>query len=444
MANSANPEINKKIATSALGTLVIATVFFYLGDRYAETLVTYPGQIFDHLSDAFLSMWQTIKDAPFALDMTSNSLLFGGACFLIIWMIWLRYVAFIGNYRSGEESGSARWGTLKEGKKFKDLQTEDNNLLFTKNFGLALHRPKFDPEYDRNLNVLVVGGSGSGKTFNYVTPNICQLNTSYFVTDPKGTLLKDAGYLFTDNGYKLKSFNTINLDESMHYNPLKYVNVFNAEDIEGIPPENAPVHLNDRTATIAQNLEESSRCPVIESSGYLGSAAYSPATDRILIAPRETFRSDEAFTRVLLHEMTHSTGHPSALARELDTRFGSPSYAEEELVAELGSLFLSADLGIQNTELEGEFYENHVSYLQSWMNALENDPSYLFKAASKADHADTFIMERYEEELGKNIEIDAPELEEEVSLAGESHDMASASEHQPESEMPENVLSTVL
>ena len=223
MANSANPEINKKIATSALGTLVIATVFFYLGDRYAETLVTYPGQIFDHLSDAMLTMWQTIKDAPFALDMTSNSLLFGGACFLIIWMIWLRYVAFIGNYRSGEESGSARWGTVKEGKKFKDLQTEDNNLLFTKNFGLALHRPKFDPEYDRNLNVLVVGGSGSGKTFNYVTPNICQLNTSYFVTDPKGTLLKDAGYLFTDNGYKLKSFNTINLDESMHYNPLKYV-----------------------------------------------------------------------------------------------------------------------------------------------------------------------------------------------------------------------------
>ena len=148
-----------------------------------------------------------------------------------------------------------------------------------------------------------------------------------------------------------------------------YWNVFNAEDIEGIPPENAPVHLNDRTATIAQNLEESSRCPVIESSGYLGSAAYSPATDRILIAPRETFRSDEAFTRVLLHEMTHSTGHPSALARELDTRFGSPSYAEEELVAELGSLFLSADLGIQSTDLEGEFYENHVSYLQSWMNA---------------------------------------------------------------------------
>ena len=66
-------------------------------------------------------------------------------------------------------------------------------------------------------------GVGSGKTFNYVTPNICQLNTNYFITDPKGTLLKDAGYLFTDNGYQVKSFNTINLDESMHYNPLRYV-----------------------------------------------------------------------------------------------------------------------------------------------------------------------------------------------------------------------------
>ena len=74
MANSANPEINKKIATSALGTLFIATVFFYLGDRYAETLVTYPGQIFDHLGDAMLTMWETIRVSPFTLDMTSNSL----------------------------------------------------------------------------------------------------------------------------------------------------------------------------------------------------------------------------------------------------------------------------------------------------------------------------------------------------------------------------------
>lgn len=223
MANSANPEVNRKIATSALGTFFIAAVFFYLGDRYFETLISIPGQPFDHMVEALLLMAGTIKMNPISLSMDTNALLFGGGCFLCVWMIWLRYVAFIGNYRAGEESGSARWGTLKEGKRFKDNTREDNNLLFTKNFGLALSRSKFDPELDRNLNVLLVGGSGSGKTFRYVTPNICQLNTSYFVTDPKGTLLQDAGYLFTDNGYKLKSFNTINLGESMHYNPLKYV-----------------------------------------------------------------------------------------------------------------------------------------------------------------------------------------------------------------------------
>lgn len=223
MASSANPEVNKKIATSALGTLVISAAFFYLGDRYGESLLAYPGQAILHMGDAFVTMWDTIKASPFSIDMTSMSLLIGCLCFLAIWMIWLRYLAFIGNYRSGEESGSARWGTVKEGRKFKDLRNGDNNLLFTENYGLALHRKKFNPELDRNLNVLVVGGSGSGKTHNYVTPNICQLNTSYFITDPKGDLIKKSGYLFTDNGYKLKSFNTINLDESMHYNPLKYV-----------------------------------------------------------------------------------------------------------------------------------------------------------------------------------------------------------------------------
>ena len=208
---------------------------------------------------------------------------------------------------------------------------------------------------------------------------------------------------------------------------MGYWRVFNADEIEGIPPEDKPHHVSDRCSIIADNLIESSRCPVRESSVYLGQAAYSPVTDRILIAPRKTFLSDESFTRVLLHEMTHSTGHPSALGREMDTSFGSASYAQEELTAELGALFLSADLGIQGAQMEGDFYESHVCYLQSWMAALDDDPSYLFKAASKAEKADTFIMERYSEELGKNIEIDCPELEAEMNLAGESRDMARAS-----------------
>ena len=218
-----NPEVSRRIATSALVTLAFSGAGFYLGNRYFEALASYPGQFLDHCGDALLTMWPRIHENPFYLAMDTKALLAGFCMALVVWMVWLRHVVYIGNYRSGEESGSARWGTVKEGRRFRDLSNPDNNLIFTEKYGLALHRPKYDPELDRNLNVLVVGGSGSGKTFNYVTPNICQLNTNYFITDPKGTLLKDAGYLFTDNGYQVKSFNTINLDESMHYNPLRYV-----------------------------------------------------------------------------------------------------------------------------------------------------------------------------------------------------------------------------
>ena len=195
-----------------------------------------------------------------------------------------------------------------------------------------------------------------------------------------------------------------------------YWNVFNASEIEGIPAPPVPEHVSDRTAAIADDL--------------------------ILIAPRETFLSDETFTRVLLHEMTHSTVHPSALNRGCNTDFGSPEYAQEELVAELGSLFLSADLGIQNTDYEGEHYENHVSYLQSWMHALEDDPSYLFKAAAKADKAGTLIIGRYNDVLEKRRDRDVERAPEKVSLKGEVTAMKDAAKsHDEQAKAPEIAVS---
>lgn len=223
---------------------------------------------------------------------------------------------------------------------------------------------------------------------------------------------------------------------------MGYWNVFNASEIEGIPAPPVPEHVSDRTTTIADDLILSSRCPIVESMRYQGSAGYAPGSDRILIAPRETFLSDETFTRVLLHEMTHSTGHPSALNRGCNTDFGSPEYAQEELVAELGSLFLSADLGIQNTDYEGEHYENHVSYLQSWMHALEDDPSYLFKAAAKADKAGTLIIGRYNDVLEKRRDRDVERAPEKVSLKSEATAMKDAAKsHDEQAKAPEIAVS---
>lgn len=183
---SANPEGARRAAVSAATTLVISVVLAYLGNRYGMALASLGGTPFEHVSDAFSAMWPQIAAAPLSVSAAPVPMLSALAMFVIVWLIWLRYAAFFGTYRTGEESGSARWGTVREGRAFKDLENPDNNLLFTENFGLALHRRGYDPEHDRNLNVLVVGGSGSGKTFSYVTPNLCQLNTDFFVTDPNG------------------------------------------------------------------------------------------------------------------------------------------------------------------------------------------------------------------------------------------------------------------
>ena len=193
MASNGNPEVSRRIALSSLGTLAVSALCFYLGNRYGEALASYPGSSSSTGATPSAACGTSSVPSPRtstpARRRCSSASASSSSCGSSGCATW----PFIGNYRAGEESGSARWGTLKEGRAFRDATNEDNNLIFTKNFGLALHRPKFDPELDRNLNVLVVGGSGSGKTFNYVTPNIMQLNTSYFITDPKGTLLKDAG-----------------------------------------------------------------------------------------------------------------------------------------------------------------------------------------------------------------------------------------------------------
>ena len=176
-----------------------------------------------------------------------------------------------------------------------------------------------------------------------------------------------------------------------------YYRVFNADEIEGIPEIKKEQHKEDCTQQIAECLIESSRCRVVEEKINTAKACYFPTQDRINITGRENFKSDESFTRTLLHEMMHSTGHPKALNRPIVSKINrtKKEYAIEELVAELGALFACQELGIQSARMEGDFYENHVAYLKSWISNLENDPDYLLKAASKAESAMTYILERY-------------------------------------------------
>ena len=125
-------------------------------------------------------------------------------------------------YRHGMEYGSARWGTPKDIEPFIAPKFEDN-IILTKTERLMMSNRPPDPKNARNKNVLVVGGSGSGKTRFWLKPNLLQCHSSYVVTDPKGSIVVECGNALLKNGYKLKILNTINFKKSMHYNPFAYV-----------------------------------------------------------------------------------------------------------------------------------------------------------------------------------------------------------------------------
>ena len=125
-------------------------------------------------------------------------------------------------YRHGMEYGSARWGTPKDIEPFMAPKFADN-IILTKTERLMMSNRPPDPKNARNKNVLVVGGSGSGKTRFWLKPNLLQCHSSYVVTDPKGTIVLECGQAMLKNGYKVKILNTINFKKSMHYNPFSYV-----------------------------------------------------------------------------------------------------------------------------------------------------------------------------------------------------------------------------
>ena len=155
---------------------------------------------------------------PFNISLTENSIKTVLIFLLIYILAILVYEATRKNYRRREENGSAKWGDAKElNKKYK--QPNNYNKILTKNVSIGLNGKK----HRRNVNVLVIGGSGAGKTFSYCKPNVMQCATSYVVLDPKGEILRDTGYLLEKNGYEIKVLDLINMEKSHCYNPFVYL-----------------------------------------------------------------------------------------------------------------------------------------------------------------------------------------------------------------------------
>lgn len=175
---------------------------------------------------------------------------------------------------------------------------------------------------------------------------------------------------------------------------VRYFTVFNGEQIEGIPPiENKELEKGE-VLNIAEKFINSSECPIIEMQQ--SEAFYNPSVDKIIVPPKDTFRDQESYLGVVLHEMVHSTGHESRLDRNIQNTFGTSQYAMEELRAELGSFFIESDLGIK---LEDEHFNSHTQYLESWIKVLKDDPNELFRACRDADNAARRLETNYEKYL---------------------------------------------
>lgn len=180
---------------------------------------------------------------------------------------------------------------------------------------------------------------------------------------------------------------------------VSYFYVYHASDIEGIVPYVTP-NMDHPLSEMIDTLIRASPCPVKEM--LQGQAYYSPSEDLIVMPPRDFFKTDADFIKTLAHEEGHSTGAPGRLNRNIKNHFGSEGYAREELVAELSSLFLTADLGLPT---DGRVAENTAAYLQSWIGALKEDPDFLFSASSDAEKAAGMIKKNFERELKKKDRI---------------------------------------
>ena len=195
--------------------------FVYLFDKAAQAFRLAPGA---DLSGKILYLGKGFATAlaSAAPSLVLTDLLIGIAGAALIRLIVYVKGRNAKKYRKGIEYGSARWGKAADIKPYVD-PVFDNNVILTQTERLMMsNRPK-NPKYARNKNVLVIGGSGSGKTRFFVKPNLMQLHSSYVVTDPKGTLLVECGQLLQRAKYKIKVLNTINFSKSMKYNPFSYI-----------------------------------------------------------------------------------------------------------------------------------------------------------------------------------------------------------------------------
>jgi len=195
----------------------LLTAYFF--NRATVLYQALEGNMVEKTSAAIDGFFPSITSRTFYIGTDKNCLVASLIGFILLWLIYLYNAFGAKKYMPGIEHGSAEWGTKKDISKYIDKKNFDKNILFTQTERMTLDtRQTF-----RNNNVLIIGGSGSGKTRFYVKPNLMQMHSSYVVTDPKGSIVKECGKMLADNGYKVRILNLIDMKQSDKYNPFNYI-----------------------------------------------------------------------------------------------------------------------------------------------------------------------------------------------------------------------------
>ena len=196
-----------------------------------------------------------------------------------------------------------------------------------------------------------------------------------------------------------------------------YSAVYNAEQVEGIPPIEVEKHKDIEPDVIIAKLSGNMKVPILNDGG--DRAYYSPSHDEIHLPLPEVFESSHAYNATALHELAHSTGHKSRLDRNIKNLFGTEAYAYEELIAELSSCFMSINL---DDEISQSHIDNHKAYVQNWKEAIESDPDVLIKAIKEAEgtanymewQAEIITKEEYEKLCGNQLLVPKEQVSEAI------------------------------
>lgn len=215
------PEIRKEDVKKYLPRLLLYAPVLWFFSKVAQSYrMSVATDMITRAVQALSGLGTVISKNPMG-GLHLTDILWGAACLVLICLIVYIRGKNAKKYRHGREYGSARWGTEKDIRPFIDPKFE-NNILLTQTERIMMGRNRI-PKYNINKNVLVIGGSGSGKTRFHLKPNLMQMNGSYIVTDPKGTVVLECGKMLQRGGYQIKILNTIDFKNSMKYNPFRYI-----------------------------------------------------------------------------------------------------------------------------------------------------------------------------------------------------------------------------